>query len=145
MSLLQHFYHLNNGDPNIYLLQDDFISKSGTGTTQIAGFTVGSTGTITKTTGTVSGNFITYPYNWKTPTTDASTFYVRFTELASSGIVSGTFDTWLSLASNQAIAVTATNTETISEATFDVEIAKNSDGSQVVARASMQLYADYIL
>lgn len=144
MSLLQHFYHLHNGDPNIYRLDYDELVDSESFGTATASFTVNSNGTITKNGNSL--NLITYPYNWKTPTTGASSYYVRFTEISGVGTYTGTFGTWLALTSNRGVNAVADSGEISSEVTFDVEIAKNSDGSQIIARSEfpMRVNAEYL-
>lgn len=145
MSLLQHFYHLHNGDPNIYRLDYDELVDGQFSGTATASFTVNSNGTIT--TNGNSLNFITYPYNWKTPTTGASSYYVRFTEISGVGTYTGVFGTWLALTSNRGVAAIASfSGDLSSEVTFDVEIAKNADGTQIIARSEfpMRVNAEYL-
>lgn len=142
MSLQQHFYHLHNGDPNIYLLQDDFVSRIDTTTIVIATWRVNTTGQI-GIVGT-SGNFLTYDYNWKTPTTSASSYYVRFTELSGFGTYNLPGPGWLALTSIRTATATASAGDPTSSVSFTVEIAKNSDGSEVIARAEITVQADKI-
>lgn len=142
MSLQQHFYHLHNGDPNIYLLQDDLVSKIGITTLVTATWFVNTTGQI-GISGT-SGNFLTYNYNWKTPTTSASSYYARFTENSGFGNYSLPGPGWVALTATRTATATASAGDPSSSVSFTVEIAKNSDGSEVIARAEITVQAEKI-
>jgi hypothetical protein len=115
----------------VYRLDNDVYSDLGiNGVEPSAGvnFTVLSDGTVL-VTGDNSGTLANY--NWITPTTGSTTYYVRAT-LDSGTFNSGTTGSWLALTSNRSWVVRVfTLSSRSTTATF--EIATDSGGTNVVA------------
>jgi hypothetical protein len=115
----------------VYRLDNDVYSDLGiNGVEPSAGvnFTVRSDGTVL-VTGDNSGTLANY--NWITPTTGSTTYYVRAT-LDSGTFNSGTTGSWLALTSNRSWLVRVfTLSSRSTTATF--EIATDSGGTNVVA------------
>lgn len=103
-------------------------------------FYVNSNGTILATAGT-SFPFTLANYNWITPTTGSTTYYVRAT-LTSGTFTSGTTGTWLALTSNRSWRTAYTsNSPGNKKTTATFEIATDSAGTNVVVSASISLEA----
>jgi hypothetical protein len=103
-------------------------------------FFVNSNGTILATAG-ISFPFTLASYNWLTPTTGSTTYYVRAT-LTSGTFTSGTTGTWLALTSNHSWRTAYTfNTPGNKMTTATFEIATDSGGTNVVVSASISLEA----
>lgn len=100
---------------------------------------INSNGTLV-VTGTNAGTLDSY--NWITPTTGSTSYYVRATLIGGS-FSSGTTGTWLALTSNRTWTVTQSGAGTkTANATF--EIASDSGGTNIVASAGIILTADVI-
>lgn len=100
---------------------------------------INSNGTLTAT-GTNAGTLDSY--NWITPTTGSTSYYVRATLIGGS-FSSGTTGTWLALTSNRTWNVTQSGAGTqTANATF--EIASDAAGTNVVASANIILTADVL-
>lgn len=136
---IQNFYGTSKV---VYRLDSDVYSDFGiNGVDPSAGvnFVVRSDGTVL-VSGDNSGTLANY--NWITPTTGSTTYFVRAT------LVSGTFNTgttgsWLALTSNRSWIVrvfTAAGRSTT--ATF--EIATDSGGTNIVASASVTFSVELI-
>jgi hypothetical protein len=126
----------------VYRLDSDVYSDFGiAGVEPSTGvnFTVRSDGTIL-VTGDNSGTLANY--NWITPTTGSTTYFVRAT-LTGGSFNSGTIATWLPLTSNRSwvVRVFTIGTRT---ATADFEIATDSGGTNVVVSGTVTLNAEMI-
>ena len=102
-------------------------------------FTVRSDGTIL-VTGDNSGTLANY--NWITPTTGSTTYYVRAILMGGS-FNSGTMATWLPLTSNRSWVVRVFTIDSRT-ATADFEIATDSGGTNVVVSGTVTLNAEMI-
>lgn len=100
---------------------------------------INSNGSLTAT-GDNSGTLDSY--NWITPTTGSSSYFVRATLIGGS-FSSGTTGTWLALTSNRTWSVSQSGAGTrTANATF--EISSNSSGTNIVASANIILTADVL-
>lgn len=119
-------------DTDVYI--DNAISPTDASTT----LNINSDGTVVATganTGTLAS------YNWITPTTGSTTYYVRAT-LTSGTFTSGTTGTWLALSSNRSWNTAYTSDTPGNKATTATfEIATDSGGTNVVVSASISLEA----
>ena len=119
-------------DSDIYI--DSALSPTDAGVT----LNINSNGTVVVTSlnlGTLAS------YNWITPTTGSTTYYVRAT-LTSGTFTSGTTGSWLALSSNRSWNTSYTSNSPgnkMTTATF--EIATDSAGTNVVVSASISLEA----
>lgn len=119
-------------DADTYL--DSALSPTDAGVT----LNINSNGTVVVTSlnlGTLAS------YNWITPTTGSTTYYVRAT-LTSGTFTSGTTGSWLALSSNRSWNTSYTSNSPgnkMTTATF--EIATDSAGTNVVVSASISLEA----
>lgn len=101
-------------------------------------FSINSNGTVLAT-GDTAGTLASY--NWITPTTGSTTYYVRAT-LTSGTFTSGTTGTWLALSSNRSWTTGFTSNSPGSKTTTATfEIATDSGGTNVVVSASVTLEA----
>jgi hypothetical protein len=101
-------------------------------------FSVNSNGTVLAT-GDTTGTLASY--NWLTPTTGSTTYYVRAT-LTSGTFSSGTTGTWLALTSNRSwVTLFTSNSPGNKMTTATFEIATDSGGTNVVVSASISLEA----
>ena len=101
-------------------------------------FSVNSNGTVLAT-GDTAGTLASY--NWITPTTGSTTYYVRAT-LTSGTFSSGTTGTWLALTSNQSwVTLFTSNSPGNKMTTATFELATDSGGTNVVVSASISLEA----
>lgn len=113
-------------DPDTYV--DNALSPNDASVT----YTINSNGTVTTNLGS---------YNWITPTTGSTTYYVRAT-LTSGTFTTGTTGTWLALSSNRSWNTSYTsNTPGSKVTTATFEIATDSGGTNVVVSASVTLEA----
>ena len=88
------------------------------------------------------GAGLTDTYQWITPTTGASTHYVRAT-LTSGTFTTGTTGSWLALTTDREWT-TLVNTSGTKSTTATFEIATDSGGTNVVASASVTLEVELV-
>lgn len=126
------------GGPVYRLDTDTYLDSALSPTDASTTLNINSNGTVVATganTGTLAS------YNWITPTTGSTTYYVRAT-LTSGTFTSGTTGTWLALSSNRSwntSYISDTPGNKVTTATF--EIATDSGGTNVVVSASISLEA----
>lgn len=101
-------------------------------------FYVNSNGTVEATT---FGSGIVDSYNWITPTTGSTTYFVRAT-LNSGSLASGTTGTWLALTSDRSWSVQKLENSAGSQtANLTIAIATDSGGTNIVVSANISLEA----
>lgn len=130
---------LGAGGGPVYLLQpntytDSAISPADAGVT----LNINSNGTVV-VTGDNLGTLASY--NWITPTTGSTTYYVR-ADLISGTFTSGTTGTWLALTSDRSWRIVyLSNLPGNNSATATFQIATDSAGTNVVVSAEITLEA----
>lgn len=134
---IQNFYGTSKV---VYRLDTDiYIDFALSPTDARVTFSVNSNGTVL-VTGDTSGTLDSY--NWLTPTTGSTSYYVRATP-TSGTFSSGTTGTWLALTSNRTwITEFTSNSPGSKSTTADIEIATDSAGANVVVSASVTLTAE---
>jgi hypothetical protein len=134
---IQNFYGTSKV---VYRLDTDiYIDFALSPTDARVTFSVNSDGTVL-VTGDTSGTLDSY--NWLTPTTGSTSYYVRATP-TSGTFSSGTTGTWLALTSNRTwITEFTSNSPGSKSTTADIEIATDSAGTNVVVSASITLTAE---
>lgn len=101
-------------------------------------FYVKSDGTVEVST---TGSGIIDSYDWITPTTGASSYFVRAT-LNGGSLASGTTGTWLALTSDQSWSVLRLDNNPGSQvANLTIAIASDSGGTNIVVSATISLEA----
>jgi hypothetical protein len=133
---IQNFYGTSK---IVYRLDSDvYLDTALSPTDARVVFSVNSNGTVLAT-GDTAGTLASY--NWITPTTGSTTYYVRAT-LTSGTFSSGTTGTWLALTSNQSwVTLFTSNSPGNKTTTATFEIATDSGGTNVVVSASISLEA----
>jgi hypothetical protein len=102
-------------------------------------FYVNSNGSVQATT---FNSGIVDSYDWITPTTGSTTYFVRAT-LNSGSLTSGTTGTWLALTSDRSWSVQRLeNNPGLQIANLTIAISSNSSGTNIVASASISLQAE---
>lgn len=101
-------------------------------------FYVNSNGTV-EATSLNSG--LLDSYNWITPTTGSTSYYVRAT-LNSGSLASGTTGVWEALTSNRVWTVYVPDSGGLQIANLTIAISSNSSGTNIVASASISLQAE---
>jgi hypothetical protein len=133
---IQNFYGTSK---IVYRLDSDvYLDTALSPTDARVVFSVNSNGTVLAT-GDTAGTLASY--NWITPTTGSTTYYVRAT-LTSGTFSSGTTGTWLALTSNRSwVTLFTSNSPGNKMTTATFEIATDSGGTNVVVSASISLEA----
>jgi hypothetical protein len=133
---IQNFYGTSKV---VYRLDSDvYLDTALSPTDARVVFSVNSNGTVLAT-GDTAGTLASY--NWLTPTTGSTTYYVRAT-LTSGTFSSGTTGTWLALTSNRSwVTLFTSNSPGNKMTTATFEIATDSGGTNVVVSASISLEA----
>ena len=124
----------------VYRLDPNTYSDFGALSIQAAevAFYVNSDGTVQAST---FGSGIVDSYDWITPTTGASTYFVRAT-LNSGSLTTGTTGTWLALTSSQVWTVFKNEFTSGSQtANLTIAIATDSGGTNIVVSANISLEA----
>lgn len=137
---IQNFYGTSKV---VYRLDSDTYSDFGATALQPAevAFYVNSDGTVEVTT---FGSGVVDNYNWITPTTGSTTYFVRAT-LNSGSLNSGTTGTWLALTSNRVWSVYKDESSAGSQtADLTIAIASDSGGTDIVVSANVSLQAEVI-
>jgi hypothetical protein len=134
---IQNFYGTSNV---VYRLDDAFYSDTGLLNffpAEVA-FYVNSNGTIEAAT---FGSGIIDSYNWITPTTGSTTYFVRAT-LTSGSFTTGTTGTWLALTSSHTWTIQLPeNVPDFQSANATFAIATDSGGTNIVVSANISLQA----
>lgn len=132
---------LGAGPNVVYRLDDAFYSDAGVVGIQSASVSlfVGSGGQVTASSGSSIVDF----YDWLTPTTGASTYFVRAT-LSSGALTPGSSNTgaWLPLTEDRFWFISLPdNAPAFEFANLVVAIATDSGGTNIVVSASISLQA----
>jgi hypothetical protein len=124
----------------------ELFGDANSGGTAYAEYTIGSDGTITYGSSNGSGT----AGNWTTPTTAGigSSYWVRFTETASSGagvtVTGSTRGSWLQLSSSRTYGLSRT-ANGLGYRVYTVEISSDSGGATIVAtKTGLQINVEII-